>query len=244
MDYEFSLFKKPIASLIKDLKKALLNNRYEHDGAAIVVGDHVNIRIGGVFHSWVMRSEAVQRAIEAGDKLAEAAAREAAFLVDDLKCVRLMESADHNEVPTLGMNFVLNLLFHAGTSKVGTWYHGPFTTNWTNFTTADSSWGKVSGGLATELANASYVETNRQAAVFGDVAANKTITASTATRFTFETGVTNISIYGSTLNNTNTVAYSGTDKVLLSAAPFDAPKQGLGAGDKLDIEYEMEGVST
>jgi len=243
-DKEFSLTKNPVASLVRDLRKALTNHKYETDGSDVVVEGDVNVRVGGVFTSWVLRHPSVQKAIESGDHLAEAAAREAARLADDLSCVRLMESADHNQVPDKGINFLLDLLFHTQ-AKVSTWYHGPFTSNWSSFAAAQSNWaGATSGPLATELANASYDETNRQAAVFATPADSKSITASTPTRFTLATGTSDITLYGSTLNSTNTVAYNATDQHLAAAAQFGSAKSGLGAADKIDIEYEISGSST
>ena len=241
--FEFSLTKSPAASLLRDLRKALLNNKYEIDGADIVVPSS-KLRAGGVFTSWVLRHEAVQRAIDAGDHLAELAARAAVPRDSDLGCFKMLESADHNRIPDHGINFLLNLLF--GTqAKVSTWFHRPFTTNWSSFAAAQSNWaGASSGPLATELPNASYNETNRQAAVFANPAASKTMTASTATRFTLATGTSGITLYGSTLNNINTVAYNATDRILLAAAQFGSAKSGLGAADKIDIEYEIVGSST
>jgi hypothetical protein len=155
-----------------------------------------------------------------------------------------MESADHNQIPDAGINFLLNVIF-GSTAKIGTWYHGPFKSNWASFTAAQSNWaGATSGPLATELANADYDETNRQAAVFGTPAAAKTMTASAATRFTLATGASGITLYGSTLNSVATVGYNATDQVLLAAAQFGSPKAGLGAADKIDIEYEIVGSST
>ena len=239
---EFSLSKNPVASLVRDLKHALRNKKYELDGADLVVPSS-KIRAGGVFTSSILRHPAVQKAIEAGDKLAEAAARQAAFMAPDADCERMLESVDHNQIPDAGINFLLDLLFGSA-SKISTWYHGPITTNWSGFAGAQSNWAGATGGLATELPEANYNETNRQAAVFANPAASKSITASTPTRFTLATGTSGITLYGSTLNETNTVAYNATDKILLAAAQFGSAKSGLGAGDKIDIEYEIEGSST
>jgi hypothetical protein len=242
---EFSLTKNPVASLNRDLRKAIANNEYEFDEDGLLhVRERVNIKVGGVFSSWVLRHEAVQKAIETGDKLAEAAARAAVDRESDLGCFRMMESADCNQIPDAGVNFILDLVF-GSRSKIATWYHGPFKTNWASFAGAQSNWaGATSGPLATELTNAEYDETNRQAAVFANPAATKTMTASAATRFTLSTGVSDITLYGSTLNSVNTVGYDATDAVLLAAAQFGSAKSGLGAADKIDIEYEIVGSST
>jgi hypothetical protein len=242
---EFSLTKNPVASLVRDLRKALQGHKYEIDENGFMhIREQTNVKVGGVFSSWVLRHEAVQRAIDAGDKLAEAAARAAVPRDSDLGCIRLMESADHNQIPDAGINFILDLVY-GSSSKIATWYHGPFTSNWASFAAAESNWaGATSGPLATELANAEYDETNRQAAVFANPAASKTMTASTPTRFTLATGVSGLTLYGSTLNSVNTVGYDATDAVLLAAAQFDSPKSGLGAADKIDIEYEVVGSST
>jgi hypothetical protein len=243
IEREFSLTKNPIASLVRDLRKALTTNKFEKNGPMIHVGGDVNIEVGGVFTSWVLRHEAVQRAIEAGDKLAEAAARAMVPQDSDAGCFRMLESADHNQIPDAGINFLLNLLF--GTApKETSWYHGPFKTNWTSFANAQSNWAGTSGSLATELANTEYNESNRQSATFANPAASRVMTASTPTRFTLADGVSGITLYGSTLNSTSTVAYNNTNEILLAAAQFGSPKSGLGAADKIDIEYEITGSSS
>jgi len=240
---EFSLSKNPAASLVRDLKHALRNKKYELDGADLVVPSS-KIRAGGVFTSSILRHPAVQKAIEAGDKLAEAAARQVAFMAPDAACERMMESVDHNQIPDAGINFLLDLLFGSAT-KISTWYHGPFTTSWSSFAGAQSNWAGATGGpLATELPEASYTETNRRPAMFANPAASKSITASEPTRFTLAAGTSGITLHGSTLNETNTVAYNATDKILLAAAQFGSAKSGLGEGDKIDIEYMIEGSST
>ena len=241
---EFSLTKNPSAALVRDLRKALVNHQYETDGADVVV-PKVNIRAGGVFTSRVLRHPMVAKAIEAGDKVAETVARYNAALRPEAQFEAMMHSADHNQIPDAGISFLLNLLFHSGTSKVGTWYHGPFKTNWTAFTAAKSNWaGGTSGPLATELQAAEYDEGIRQAAQFATATSGTTITASAPTRFTLATGVSGIDLYGSTLQNVQTVNYDAQDKVLLAAARFGTAKSGLGASDKIDIEYEITGSST
>jgi hypothetical protein len=241
---EFSLTKNPVTSLVRDLRKALTANKYEKDGALIHVGGDVNISMGGVFTSWVLRHPIVQRAIETGDHAAEMAARAIVNTAHDTGFVKMMESADHNQIPDAGINYILDVIY-GSTSKKTTWYHGPFKSNWSSFASAQSNWaGAGSGPLATELANAEYDEANRQAAIFGDAAASKSLTASAATRFTLATGVSGITLYGSTLNSSSTVAYNATDQVLLAAAQFGSAKSGLGAADKIDIEYEIVGSST
>lgn len=243
VDKELSLTKNPAASFVRDLKRALRTFQYEQDGSALILPES-KLRVGGVFTSWVLRHERVQKAIETGDALAEQAARALAPRGSDVGYFKMQASADHNMIPDAGVEHILDVIY-GGTSKVATWYHGPFTSNWSSFALAESNWaGATSGPLATELPNASYDETNRQAAVFADPAASKTMTASSPTRFTLATGVSGVTLYGSTLNSTSTVNYNATDEVLLAAAQFGSPKAGLGAADKIDIEYEIVGSST
>lgn len=243
-EFEFSLTKNPVASLVRDLRRAILNKRYELDKADLIVQGGANIRVGGVFTSQVLRHEAVQRAVEAGDRVAETVARCAAALRPESEFVPMMASVDHNQIPDAGINFLLDLLFHTSQAKVTTWYHGPFTTNWTSFDGALSNWSGPTAPLATELPNAAYDESNRQAAVFATQAASKSMTASTPTRFTLATGQSGVSLYGSTLNSINTVGYDATDRILLAATQFAEAKSGLGATDKIDIEYSISGSST
>lgn len=247
IEREFTLTKNPVASLVRDLRRLFSGKKYEIDEEGFAhFRNQTNVKVGGVFDSWVMRHESVQRAIETGDKLAEMAARALLDTSSDAGYFRTMESCgDHNKIPDAGINFILNVIL-GSTSKVATWYHGPFENDWSSsFATGTASWaGALSGPLGTELGADQYDEGARVAAIFGDAAAAKSIAASAASRFTISTGESGITLYGSTLNNVATVAYNATDKVLLAAALFGSAKSGLGGGDKVDIEYSLTGSST
>jgi hypothetical protein len=207
----------------------------------------VNVQVGGVFDSQIQRHDLVQQAIDDGDVARErwlrewvrktgALARREGYHVQQV-------GADHNLIPDAGINTLLDIIFGA-TSKITTWYQGPFTSNSTPGAAWVSNWaGAGSGPLATELANAAYDETNRQAATFGS-AATKSIATSSATTFTIAAGQSDISLYGSTLNDIATVAYNATDQVLMAATRFASAKTGLGAADVVNISYTISGSSS
>ena len=205
------------------------------------------LTIGGVFSFEHKRHEAVQRAIEDGDPEKELWLRDFVRRNGDTQYKRNYVTVDQERAPNLipngGLDFVLDLIL-GSTLKINNWYMGPFTSNWTPSATAQSNWaGASSGPLATELANAQYDETNRQAATFGNPASSQTITTSAATTFTLSTGVSGLSMYGVTLNSVNTVAYDSTDQTLLAATRFVSPKSGLDAGDLANIGYELSASS-
>jgi hypothetical protein len=155
-----------------------------------------------------------------------------------------MESKEPNLIPNVGLNFVLNVLFFS-TSKISTWYHGPFISNWTPVATAQSNWaGAGSGPLATELANAQFDESNRQAATFGTTASSQSISSSASTTITLATGESGITLYGTTLNQSSTVAYNATDLILLAATAFSTAKSGLGAADVINLDYTISASSS
>lgn len=236
-----------LSSLIRDLKRAVANKKYEHDGAMLRIGADVNLAIGGVFSSFIQRHARVQKAIDSGDPALVARLREE---VRQLGFHRTREgyfsdqfSLDHNLIPNAGINFILDVIY-GSTSKISTWYQGLFTSNSTPAAGWTSAWaGASSGPVATELPDASYDESGRQAAVFGS-ATSKKISTSTPTTFTLATGTSGITIYGSTLNESATVAYNSTDKKLVAATTFANAKSGLGAADVINVSYEITGSST
>jgi hypothetical protein len=61
-----------------------------------------------------------------------------------------------------------------------------------------------------------------------------------------QTGSTGLSIYGATLNSTNTCKYNGTagDEVLIAATEFGSAKTGLGAADVINVSYSITGSSS
>lgn len=211
-----------------------------------VLAEPGKFNIGGVFSAEVMRHESVQRAIDDHDPEKEAWARhqvmkrgwtrtKEGFFVRD-------QERTPNLIPTQGLNFILNLVL-SSRSKVTSWYHGPFTSNWTPTAGAKSNWAGASAGpLATELADAQFVETDRQGASF-DTADAGSIASSAPTQITIQTGVTNLTVYGTTLNSAQAVNYNMTDQVLLAATRFTNPKSGLGEADVLNLSYTLTATS-
>ena len=242
-DFEFTLDGSASEALVNDIKKALLNNRYEiNDQGLLVIGNNVGVELGGVFECHVDRDPRVSRAMESGDLAEEMAARELVAMKGGYKD-SLMHSVDHNLMPDAGINYVLNVLFYT-TSKIATWYQGPFKSDWTPVAGALSNWaGAGSGPLATELTDAEYDESGRQAMTFGTAASAKAISTTTASTFTIASGVSSLSLYGSTVNSIATVAYNSTDQILAAATRFSSTKTGLGATDVVNISYSLSGAS-
>ncbi|MGB5834136.1 MAG: hypothetical protein WBG92_19415 [Thiohalocapsa sp.] len=239
---------KTPASLMKDLRRLVGNRQFEFDDNGLMVfKNDVDIQVGGIFDSEVLRHDLVQQAVNDGDKEREAWlrrwARASGALARRDGYHAQQAGSDHNLIPDAGINAILGIIFGA-TTKISTWYQGPFTSNSTPGAAWGSNWaGATSGPLATELAEAAYDESNRQAAVFGSAAA-KSIATSSATTFTIASGQSGLSLYGSTLNNIATVAYDATDRVLMAATRFSSAKSGLGEADVVNISYTISGSST
>lgn len=201
------------------------------------------LKIGGVFDASISRHYLVQRALEEQDPEKLEWTRKLVcskgWNHDREGYVEVERDRTHNIIPTGGLNFLLNLLFHS-TAKIPTWYHGPFTSNWTPMATAGSNWaGSTSGPVATELQASQFAQTNRQPANFQTAAANGQIVASAATQVEIAEGVENVTVYGTTLNSSPAVNYNATDAVLLAATRFTNPKSGLGASDVLNLSYTL-----
>lgn len=241
MKENFSLGERELAEVIKAVKERKIE--FTENGLMVVNND---FKVGGVFHFKLRRPELVQRAIESGDVEEEWFYRNMSLRpgkFTDKDYITVDSDSSPNLLPDAAINNVLDVYFGSGT-KTTTWYIGCFTSNWDVATTgpaARSDWAKT-GGLATELPNASYVESNRQIAAFGS-AASKKISTTTAATFTMASGVTNVTIYGATLNSIATVAYTGTDHILAAATKFPTAKAGLDAGDKAEISYDVSGSS-
>lgn len=241
-----------LASLIGDIRNAKSRGHidFTDDGRMIVCGN-VNMQIGGVFDSWILRHEQVQKAIDDNDPEKEAWlrqwVRDTGVLARRDGFMKIMEASDHNLIPYYGLAALLDIIFYTKV-KIATWYHGPFTSNWTPVATARSNWsGATSGPLATELPDADIDESGRQAATFGVAAsagATTSISSSTATSVTIAAGVTPFTMYGSTLNESSSIAYNATDKVLLAATAFATAKSGLGPADVIDLNYSITAAST
>ena len=208
---------------------------------------NANLDMGGVFHASVMRHYQVQKAIEEGDPEKELWLRNQLFasgaVYGDAGFVRMMESSDHNLIPDAGINAMLDILFRTAIPKRTNWYIGAFKTNVTPAAGWLSNWSGAGGAApASELVGTTdFTSSTRPEAVFTAAAAKKI--ACTAARFTLASGTSNITLYGATLNSVATVAYNVTDQVLAAATAFTTAKSGLGAGDKIDIEYEIAGAS-
>jgi len=238
-----------VEKLVKEVLAAQKQGKidFAEDGSLMILGD-ANLTVGGVFHSWVMRHSAVQKAIEEGDVEKEVWLRQQLFscgaVHGDVGYERMMEDHSHNVIPDAGINSILDVNFRTAVSKKSNWYQGPIKTNVTPAAGWLSNWSGAGGAApSSELVpTTDYTVSARVEAVFAAAASKKIACA--ATRFTLASGASAITLYGSTLNSISTAAYNATDHVLAAATLFTTAKSGLGAGDKIDIEYEITGASS
>ena len=212
---------------------------FDEQGRLVLCND---FRIGGVFTAKVLEHEMMARARESGDpgeaQWAERYIRSQGWLESGYGYYEKEQTASHNLLPTAGLNNCLDVWL-GSVAKSATWYIAAFTSNSTPAVGWLSNWaGAGSGPVATELADAAYNETNRQAATFG-TASGGVITSSVPTRYTLATGQSNVSIYGAVLTNVATVAYNVTDKILAAATRFPNAITGLAATHKIDLEYSL-----
>ena len=236
-------------ALVREIKRAQAAGKIEfsEDGTLMVL-PQANLEVGGVFHSWVLRHEAVQRAIEDGDPERESWIRESLLRngaeFSDRGYFRTMDDSSHNLIPDAGINTMLELVFKTATTKISNWYQGPFKTNVTPAAAWVSNWSGADGAApgAELVPTTDYTVAARVEAVFAAASAKKIACA--ATQFTLASGAADITLYGSTLNSISTAAYNVADKVLAAATKFSTAKSGLGAGDKILIEYEITGASS
>lgn len=191
----------------------------------------------GVFTTRILRDSEVIKSIEQGDIERELWARDQAL--KNPNYVEIDKFDSKNRIPDAALNNILNVYFGTA-SKTSSWFIGCFTSDWTPGAGALSNWaGATSGPLATELPNASFTESNRQLATFA-AASNRKVVLTNPVSFTLASGVSDVTLYGATLNSIATVAYNATDQILAAATRFESPKSGLGAGDKAEISYEFE----
>lgn len=235
-------------ALLRDIKRRVLANDYEIDeNGMIVFGGHLGIKAGGVFDINASRHEQVIRAIEAGDPEQEAWARQQAMRSAD-GFVTINAARSPNLMPEKGIDYYLGLLVGAPTKKAN-WYLSAFRNNVTPDDTWDANWAGSSSGPKGQEINATYVTASaRLAGTFGTAAA-KSISMSAVVEYTAKTGVTDLAVYGGTLNSSSTfdynTAYDGANgHVLLAATKRASAITGLAAADKINLAYTLTGSST
>lgn len=235
-------------SLLRDIKRRVLANDYEIDeNGMIVFGGHIGIKAGGVFDINASRHEQVIRAIEAGDPELEAFARRNALhatngfeAIDTAKCPNLM--------PAPGINFYLNALVGAATKKSG-WYLSAFRNNVDPDDTWDANWAGAGSGPKGQEINATYVTASaRLQGTFGTAAA-KSIAMSAAVKYIVKSDVTDLAVYGGTLNSSsafghNTAYDNANGAVLLAATKRASPIMGLSTSDEINLAYTLMGSSS
>lgn len=238
-----------LSAFLRDVRRAERDGDLAFTESGLMLIPDAKMALGGVYHTAINRHELVQRAIDDGDPEQEAWAREhvrsAGLLAAGRGFFKTMESVELNLLPTVGLNYLLNLLLYS-TSKITTWYYGPFVSDWTPTATANANWaGAGSGPLATELAAAQFDEGSaRQSATFATGAASGEISTSSARTLTLATGVSGLTLYGATLNQSSVINYNDTANVLLSATRFTSAKSGLGATDQIMLSYELTATSS
>jgi len=198
----------------------------------------------GLHRTQIAKHESVLRALETGDPEFVQFARNRLMTARGHKSsdgyVVVDEDLVKNVVPTTGLNHILNVVLDSGTVKKGTWYYALFTSNSTPTTSWDGDWGAVSGGDATEMTAAQMDGLSaRPAATFGSAAAAGVMSTSAGTTITLASGVSDITVYGCTLNSSNTIAYSSGSSILLSAYRYPSAKSGLDATDQITLNAEF-----
>jgi hypothetical protein len=235
-DYEF-LEGRDLQLILKDLNHAVGNKRVQFDEQGRMIFN--NLTIGGVFTSWGQRDERVQLAMDEGDIEKEWWLRNALLAGQTRpELFDFSRSDDPNMLPTLGLDFVNNICFHSSQSKIATWYHGPFVNNATvDLTWTAANWAGGGSPKATELPSAQYGggTGTRVVATFANVSSGGVIQQSTNSDFVFHTGVSNVTVYGGTLNSVNTVL--ATTGILASATNHGA-KGPFSAADTYSTYYK------
>lgn len=236
-EFEF-LEGRDLQLIMRDLNRAIGAGKVEFDEQGRMIFN-TDLYIGGVFTSWGQRDELVQRAMDDGDHEKEWWLREA-IANGKLRSspFEFQKSDSENMLPTVSLDMVNNVCFHSSQSKISTWYHGPFTNNATVDLTWAPNWANAAGGpKATELAATLYGggSGTRVAATFANASSGGLITQSDVSNFVFHTGASGITVYGGTLNSSNTVG--GTAGVLASASNHGA-KGPFSATDTYSTYYK------
>lgn len=235
-----TLTQKEIKSIVSDINRKKVE--FTDSGLMVLNG---GVQVQGYCELTIRKHNLVLEALEKNDPEYEAYIRN---LVAESKSKYGYEVdsviGNRNLVPTGGLNFILGILY-GSTTKVSTWYAAIFTSDSTPAVGWLSNWaGASSGPVATELPDASYNESGRQALVFSSAADSGEIQSDVGgTTFTLATGVSGVSAYGMTVNSISTVAYNSTDRILSAATRFDASggstKAGLSATDELGCRYKL-----
>lgn len=137
-----------------------------------------------------------------------------------------------NVVTDQGLNHALNVIFN-GQTPVGIWYIGLFINNYTPVAGDTAATFPANAGEATTQ----YSEGSRQTYV--EAASTAKSIANTGNEATF-TATADVIVYGAFLASLATKG--GTSGILMAAAKFATPKS-LEVGDKLKVEYVINGSS-
>jgi hypothetical protein len=239
-----------VRAILNDLKRAQAAGTIQFTPAGLMVLGETGMNFAGIYDTRIRKHESVLEAIQAGDPEKETWARLQALARGDDRTgrgyVETEASRDCNIVPTVGRNFVLDLIFRSGTSKINSWYFGAFKSSWTPAATAVATWAGSTANLATEIVGTTdFTGTARPLATFGTGASSSVIATSAASAITIASGVTNLTLHGCTLNEISTIAYDAdATKILLSAAAYATAKAGLAASDVVNLTFQLTASST
>lgn len=237
-----------IQLLYADIKRQMINRRADVQPDGVYLQGGAKAQFGGVFHTDVMRHRLVQRAIEEGDPEKAIWLRKWVMANGHHRTLsgyeRMMEESGHNLVTTEGMKHILNVILGSA-SKISTWYVGSFTSDSTPTEAWTGGWAYSGSALATELANSEITGSARPSIAFAAATGTTTVSVatSTAASVTMEAGVTDLDIFGTTLNEASTIAGQNSGKICLSAYRYTTAKQGLGAGDVLNTAYTFSATN-
>lgn len=241
--------KRSLPALLRDIKRAIANRWYEKtdEGAEF---SHIKARIGGIFTIGGQRHEMVQQALERGDddytrwlrdKLLQTGLPGQYLDLDTATCP--------NIIPTAGFNYLFDLLL-GSTSKNATWYPSAYRNAVTPDSSWDASWAHADSGPKAQEINASYVTVSaRQAATFS-AADESSIAMSAAVSYTVRSGISDLGVYGGTLNSSSAFGYQydyeppSYNHALIAATRRPSALTGLAEGDLINIAYTLSGTST
>lgn len=141
---------------------------------------------------------------------------------------------DNNLIPLEGLNFIMNVLTQAATSKINTWYVGIGTGNYTVAST-DTGANIVGAGRANE--SSAYAEATRPALVLPAATTGAVTNAASKATFTANAGITVTNAF--VLSTSPKADATGT---LISSLKLGTSKS-LESGDKLVVTFTLTATS-
>lgn len=187
-------------TLLSDLVRSIRNRTVEFANDKLVVpGAGV---FGGTIRSWGTRHELVQRAMDSqdDDKVVWARGQVLSRKVDPFARFTFAEEVTTNMNPTHARTWACGVMLGALLKK-STWYLSGFSSDSTPVAGWDANWASVP--VASEIAAAATTASARLAGTFG-APSNAAIAMSAPVTYTVDTGVTDLALYGGTVNSSST----------------------------------------